>query len=344
MKQNKISFFERNLTIWVLVCMVLGILISNFLPIIPETLTKFEYYNVSIPIALLIWIMIFPMMLKVDFTSVKRIKEEPRGLYLTWIINWLVKPFTMFAITWFFFFVVFKAFIPPELAKDYLAGAILLGAAPCTAMVFVWSKLTNGNPLYTVIQVATNDLLILVLFVPIVGFLLGMGNIIIPYQTLFLSVILFVVIPLVAGIVTRNYVLKRYGEEYFTNKFIKMFDKYTIVGLLLTLVLIFSFQGNVIISNPFNIALIAIPLVIQSVAIFGLTYFIAYKLRLNHEIAAPAAMIGGSNFFELSVAVAITIFGVDSPVVLTTIVGVLVEVPIMLMLCNFANKTAKAFK
>ena len=338
-----ISFFEKNLTIWVVLCMIAGILIGRFLPAFPAFLARFEFAQVSIPIALLIWLMIYPMMMKVDFSSIKNVRREPKGLYVTWTVNWLIKPFTMFGIAALFFYYIFSAWIPPELAKDYLAGAVILGAAPCTAMVFVWSHLTRGNPAYTVVQVATNDLIILVAFVPIVVFLLGIGGVTIPWDTLFLSVILFVVIPLAAGIWTRYAVIKRKGEEYFHREFITKFNNVTIAGLLLTLVLIFSFQGGVILGNPLHIVLIAIPLIIQTFLIFFIAYFISRKLRLCHDVAAPAGMIGASNFFELAVAVAITIFGASSPVVLVTIVGVLVEVPVMLALVKIANRTRHWF-
>ncbi|MCK9315702.1 MAG: ACR3 family arsenite efflux transporter [Verrucomicrobia bacterium] len=342
-KQGEISFFEKNLTLWVVLCMVAGILIGKYLPAIPGFLSRFEYARVSIPIAVLIWLMIYPMMMKVDFASIKNVGRNPAGLYVTWVVNWLIKPFTMFGIAWFFFYIVFKALIPPELARDYLAGAVLLGAAPCTAMVFVWSHLTRGNAAYTVVQVATNDLIILVAFTPIVAFLLGVGGISIPWSTLFVSVFLFVVIPLVGGILTRNYVIKAHGEEYFNKAFIPKFNNVTIGGLLLTLVLIFSFQGDVILGNPLHIVLIAIPLIIQTCFIFFIAYLACRKLRLSHDIAAPAGMIGASNFFELSVAVAITLFGASSPAVLATIVGVLVEVPVMLALVRFSNRTRAWF-
>jgi len=338
-----ISFFEKNLTIWVALCMVAGVLIGKYLPGIPDFLSRFEYAQVSIPIAVLIWLMIYPMMMKVDFTSIKNVRREPRGLYVTWVVNWLIKPFTMFGIAAFFFYVVFKAFIPPELARDYLAGAVILGAAPCTAMVFVWSHLTRGNPAYTVVQVATNDLIILVAFVPIVVLLLGIGGVSIPWDTLLLSVVLFVVIPLAGGIWTRTAVIKHKGEAYFYGQFLSRFNNITIVGLLLTLVLIFSFQGDVILDNPLHILLIAIPLTIQTVLIFFIAYLASRKLKLCHDVAAPAGLIGASNFFELAVAVAITIFGASSPVVLVTIVGVLVEVPIMLALVKIANRTQHWF-
>ena len=339
-----ISFFEKYLTIWVALCMVGGILIGRFLPAIPEFLGKLEYANVSIPVAVLIWIMIYPMMMKVDFKSVKHVRDNPQGLFITWAVNWLIKPFTMFGIAWLFFFVIFKNLIPADLAKDYLAGAVLLGAAPCTAMVFVWSHLTKGNPAYTVVQVATNDLIILVAFVPIVKFLLGVSNVFVPWDTLFLSVVLFVVVPLSAGMLTRGHMLKTKGQDYFENTFLPLFGNTTIIGLLLTLVIIFSFQGDVIIANPVHIGLIAVPLIIQTVLIFFIAYLGAKALKLPHNVAAPAGMIGASNFFELAVAVAIALFGTSSPVALVTIVGVLVEVPIMLALVGFANRTTNWFK
>ncbi len=342
-KNRGIGFFERYLTLWVALCMVVGVLIGRFLPKIPDFLGQFEYAQVSIPIAVLIWLMIYPMMMKVDFASIKNVGKNPKGLYVTWVTNWLIKPFTMFGLAWFFFYIVFKAFIPAELAKDYLAGAILLGAAPCTAMVFVWSHLTKGRPAYTVVQVATNDLIILVAFTPIVAFLLGVGGVSIPWDTLILSVVLFVVIPLSAGIGTRLLVVKRKGVEYFEKQFIPKFNNITIIGLLLTLIIIFSFQGEMILSNPTHIALIAIPLILQTFLIFFISYMACKLLKLPHDIAAPAGMIGASNFFELAVAVALSLFGPTSPVVLATIVGVLVEVPVMLMLVRIANKTRHWF-
>ena len=336
-KLEGISFFERYLTLWVALCMVAGVLIGRFAPAIPDFLGQFEYANVSIPIAILIWLMIYPMMLKVDFQSVKNVGKNPKGLYITWAVNWLIKPFTMFAIAWLFFNVIFSGFITPDLARDYLAGAILLGAAPCTAMVFVWSHLTKGNPAYTVVQVATNDLIILAAFTPIVAFLLGIGGVTIPWDTLLLSVVLFVVIPLTAGVVTRNHLTRTKGVDYFEKTFIPKFGNITIIGLLLTLVIIFSFQGQVILENPLHIVLIAIPLIIQTILIFFIAYLAAKAMKLPHNIAAPAGMIGASNFFELAVAVAIALFGTQSPVALATIVGVLVEVPVMLMLVKIAN-------
>jgi len=342
-KNTGISFFEKYLTVWVALCMVAGILIGKFLPAIPAFLGKLEYANVSIPVAMLIWLMIYPMMMKVDFKSVKDVGKNPKGLFVTWITNWLIKPFTMFGIAWLFFYVIFKNLIPADLARDYLAGAVLLGAAPCTAMVFVWSHLTKGNPAYTVVQVATNDLIILVAFVPLVKFLLGVSDIFVPWDTLFLSVVLFVVIPLTGGALTRGHMLKTKGKDYFENTFLPKFGNTTIIGLLLTLVIIFSFQGEIILRNPLHIALIAVPLIIQTVLIFFIAYLAARALKLPHNVAAPAGMIGASNFFELAVAVAIALFGTTSPVALATIVGVLVEVPIMLTLVGFANRTQHWF-
>lgn len=323
--------------------MLVGVLIGRFIPAIPDTLGRLEISGISIPIAILIWVMIYPMMMKVDFRSVKQVGKNPKGLFLTWIVNWLIKPFTMYGITSLFLFVVFKGFIAPDLATEYLAGAVLLGAAPCTAMVFVWSTLTKGNPAYTVVQVATNDLIILVAFVPIVKFLLGVSDVSVPYSTLFASIILFVVIPLAAGIITRLSVIKHRGQEYFENVFLHRFDNVTTIGLLLTLVIIFSSQAEVILSKPVHIILIAVPLIIQTFLIFFIAFGAAKLLKLPFDIAAPAGMIGASNFFELAVAVAIALFGTTSPAALATTVGVLTEVPVMLTLVKFANKSKERF-
>lgn len=338
-----IGFFEKYLTIWVAICIVVGIAIGQWFSIVPETLSKFEYANVSIPVAILIWLMIFPMMLKVDFQSIKDVGKRPKGIVITCVTNWLIKPFTMFGIAYLFFYVICKALIPAEQAKEYLAGAVLLGAAPCTAMVFVWSYLTKGNAAYTLVQVAVNDLILLVAFVPVVAMLLGVGGIAIPWDTLILSVVLFVVIPLVAGVVTRIAVMKRKGTDYFNNVFVKMFNNTTIGGLLLTLVILFSFQGETILNHPVHIALIAVPLIGQTVFIFFVAYGWAKWWKLPHDVAAPAGMIGASNFFELAVAVAISLFGLQSGAALATVVGVLVEVPVMLMLVWVANNTRKWF-
>ena len=342
-KKQGIGFFEKYLTIWVALCIIIGIAVGQWFPAVPQTLSKLEYANVSIPIAILIWLMIYPMMLKVDFQSVKNVGKSPKGIIVTCVTNWMIKPFTMFGIAYLFFHMVFKSIISAELAEEYLAGAVLLGAAPCTALVFVWSYLTKGDAAYTLVQVAVNDLIILVAFAPIVAFLLGVGGVYIPWDTLLLSVGLFIVIPLAAGIITRIMVIRRKGVEYFNNVFINKFDNYTVGGLLLTLISLFSFQGETILNNPLHILLIAIPLVLQTVLIFFVAYGWAKWWKLPHKIAAPAGMIGASNFFELAVAVAISLFGLQSGAALATVVGVLVEVPVMLMLVNIANKTRHNF-
>lgn len=342
-KKQGIGFFEKYLTIWVALCIIIGIAVGQWLPAIPQTLSKFEYANVSIPVAILIWLMIYPMMLKVDFQSVKNVGKRPKGIIVTGVTNWLIKPFTMFGIAYLFFYVVFKAFIPAGLAEEYLAGAVLLGAAPCTAMVFVWSYLTKGDAAYTLVQVAVNDLIILVAFAPIVAFLLGVGGVSIPWDTLLLSVGLFIVIPLAAGVITRIMVIRRKGVEYFNNVFIEKFNNYMVGGLLLTLIILFSFQGETILNNPLHILLIAVPLVVQTVLIFFVAYGWSKRWKLPHDVAAPAGMIGASNFFELAVAVAISLFGLQSGAALATVVGVLVEVPVMLMLVRIANNTRSWF-
>ncbi|WP_047395268.1 ACR3 family arsenite efflux transporter [Cetobacterium sp. ZOR0034] len=337
------GFFEKYLSIWVGICIVLGVSIGIFAPVVPETLALFEYSNVSIPVAILIWLMIYPMMLKIDFTSIMNATKNTKGLTVTCVTNWLIKPFTMYAISVLFFKVIFKNLIPLNLADEYIAGAVLLGAAPCTAMVFVWSQLTKGNPAYTLVQVAVNDLILLIGFVPIVALLLGISNVVVPYDTLILSVVLFVVIPLILGVTSRHYIIKSKGLDYFKNIFIKKFDKITITGLLLTLTIIFSFQGRKIIDNPLDILLISIPLTIQTFFIFFLAYGWAKVWKLPHEIASPAGMIGASNFFELAVAVSISLFGLNSGATLATVVGVLVEVPVMLILVGISNKTREYF-
>ncbi len=342
-EEKGLGVFEKYLTIWVALCIVVGVAIGQFIPIIPDTLSKLEYANVSIPVAILIWLMIYPMMLKIDFKSIVNSTKKPKGLIITCVTNWLIKPFTMYGIAYVFFYIIFKQFINTELAEQYLAGAVLLGAAPCTAMVFVWSHLTKGDPAYTLVQVAINDLIILVAFTPIVAFLLRIGGVVIPWDTLILSVVLFVVIPLGAGFITRNFMINKKGEEYFNNVFLKKFNNITIIGLLLTLVIIFSFQGDIIISNPLHIALIAVPLIIQTFFIFFIAYGWAKLWKLPHNIAAPAGMIGASNFFELAVAVAIALFKLDSGATLATVVGVLVEVPVMLVLVRIANRTRNWF-
>lgn len=335
---KKIAFFERYLSLWVGLCILAGVGIGHFAGDSMAYLSRMEIYNVNIPIAILIWMMIYPMMLQIDFSSIKGVGKAPKGLILTVVINWLIKPFTMAFFAWIFFDQIFSAFIEPELAGEYIAGAILLGAAPCTAMVFVWSYLTDGDPNYTLVQVSVNDLIILVAFVPLVGFLLGITDVAIPYETLVSSVVIFVVIPLVAGIITNKILVGKYGEDWFKTVFLPKLKPVSIIALLLTLVLLFAFQGPNILNNPLIIVLIVIPLIIQTYFIFFITWFGGRKLKLPHAICSPAAMIGASNFFELAVAVAIALFGLESPAALVTVVGVLVEVPVMLSLVALANK------
>ena len=343
MPEKKLGFFSKYLSLWVFLCIVLGVAIGHFWPGIPTFLNRFEYAKVSIPVAILIWLMIYPMMLKVDFASIKNAGKKPKGLVVTLVVNWLIKPFTMYALAWFFLKVVFKTFIPSGLSTEYLAGAVLLGAAPCTAMVFVWSYLSDGDAGYTVVQVAVNDLVILVAFTPIVAFLLGVSDVHVPLDTLILSVALFVVIPLSAGALTRSRLIQHRGKEWFENVFLKKFNGITEAGLLLTLVILFAFQGETILSNPLNIVLIAVPLIIQTYLIFAIGYGWCKAWKVPYKIAAPAGMIGASNFFELSVAVAISLFGLSSGAALATTVGVLTEVPVMLTLVAFSKKTQHWF-
>jgi len=342
-KLQGIGFFEKYLTIWVLLCMAAGILTGKFFPEIPAVLEKFEIAGESIPIAVLIWIMIYPMMMKIDFQSIKNVGKHPQGIIISCATSWLIKPFLMFGLASFFFYVVFKAFIPVDLAQNFVTGAVLLGAAPCTAMVFVWSSLTKGDPAHTLVQVSVNDLLIIIFFVPIVSFLLGVNNVQIPWFTLITAIVLFIVVPLIAGVLTRVLMIKKRGVEYFNEKFVSKFDNVTTVGLLLTLVIIFTFQGDMILDHPLYVLLIAVPLILQNVLTASFAYYMCKLFKQPHNIAAPAALIGASDFFELSVAVAISIFGADSPVVLACTVGVLTEVPVMLMLVKFINKTKHWF-
>ncbi len=336
--KKQIGFFEKYLTLWVALCIGAGIIIGNFAGESVAVLSKMEVFKVNIPVAILVWLMIYPMMLQVDFSSIKNVGNRPKGLILTLIVNWLIKPFTMAFFAWIFFTKIYAAFITPEMAGEYIAGAILLGAAPCTAMVFVWSYLTNGDPNYTLVQVSVNDLIILVAFVPIVGLLLGITNVQVPYDTLVSSVVIFVVVPLLAGYFTHKILINKNGEAWFKTTFLPKFKPVSILALLLTLVLLFAFQGNTITENPLIILLVAVPLIIQTYFIFFITWFGGRKLKLPHPICAPAAMIGASNFFELAVAVAIALFGLQSPAALVTVVGVLVEVPVMLSLVALAKR------
>jgi len=337
--EASIGFFAKYLSLWVALCIVVGVGMGKLVPAFPDTISQWEYANVSLPVAVLIWIMIYPMMVKVDFGSIVSAVKQPRGLTVTWVTNWLIKPFTMYLIAYLFFFIIFGELISDDNKEQYLAGAVLLGAAPCTAMVFVWSHLTKGDAGYTLVQVATNDLIILVAFVPIVSVLLGVGGLEVPYDTLILSVVLFVVVPLTAGYLTRSWAIRNKGEKWLNEVFLHGTKDITVVGLLLTLVILFSFQGDTILEHPGDIFLIAIPLSIQTYFIFFVAYSWARYWKLPHSVAAPAGMIGASNFFELAVAVAISLYGLSSGAALATVVGVLVEVPIMLSLVSFANRT-----
>lgn len=337
-RKEGIGFFERYLSLWVALCIGAGILIGNFWGDSVQVLSSLNVFNVNIPVAILVWLMIYPMMLQIDFSSIKNVRKTPKGLVLTLVVNWLIKPFTMAFFAWIFFSKLYTAYILPEQAGEYIAGAILLGAAPCTAMVFVWSYLTNGDPNYTLVQVAVNDLIILVAFVPIVGLLLGIADVNVPYDTLVASVLIFVVVPLLAGYITNKLLVSKHGKKWFVEVFLPKFKPVSILALLLTLVLLFAFQGHTISENPIIILLVAVPLIIQTYFIFFITWFGGRKLKLPHAICSPAAMIGASNFFELAVAVAIALFGLQSPAALVAVVGVLVEVPIMLSLVKLANK------
>lgn len=341
--KKRMDFFERYLTLWVLLCIGIGIGVGYLAGDSIEIISRWETYRVNIPVAILIWLMIYPMMLQVDFASLKEIRKSPKGVVWTVIINWAIKPFTMAFFAWIFFNQIYSAWLSPELADQYIAGAILLGAAPCTAMVFVWSYLSDGDPNYTLLQVSVNDILILLLFIPIVGLLLGITNITIPYETLAASVIVFVVIPLVAGYVTHKIAISRKGKEWYTNTFLPKFKPVSISALLITLVLLFAYQGERIIAQPLDIVLIAIPLMIQTYFIFVIAWYGGKWIGLPYQVCAPGSMIGASNFFELAVAVAIALFGLQSGAALVTVVGVLIEVPVMLSLVRFANKNRASY-
>ncbi len=341
--KKQIGFFEKYLTIWVALGILAGIGLGHFAGDGIQVISSLEIANVNIPVAILIWLMIYPMMLQIDFTSIKKVGKKPRGVVWTIVINWLIKPFTMAFFAWIFFTKIYAAWIDPALAGEYIAGAIILGAAPCTAMVFVWSYLSDGDPNYTLVQVAVNDLIILVAFVPIVGLLLGITDVIIPYDTLIASVLIFVVVPLVAGVITQRMLFKAKGKEWFKNVFLHKLKPVSIIALLVTLVFLFAFQGQNIINNPLIILLAAVPLVIQTYFIFFVAWYGGKKLKLKYNVCAPSAMIGASNFFELAVAVAIALFGLQSPAALVTVVGVLVEVPVMLSLVAFANRKKSSF-
>lgn len=337
------GLFERLLSVWVGLAIVCGIVLGLLVPGVFEFLASLEYAKVNFPVAVLIWAMVFPMMVDVDFTSLRQIGSKPRGIMITLVVNWLIKPFSMAALGVLFFRYVFADFIPTDDAESYIAGLILLGAAPCTAMVFVWSQLTKGDATYTLVQVSLNDAIMVFAFAPIVAFLLGVTDITVPWETLLLSVALYVILPLGAGILTRQ-TLKASGGEPAVKAFLARVKPFSVIGLLTTIVLLFGFQGQVIVSSPMLIALIAVPILLQYYGIFALAYGAAYMLKVPHKIAAPCAMIGTSNFFELAVAVAISLYGLNSGAALATVVGVLVEVPVMLSLVAFANRTRTAFK
>ena len=338
-----LSIFEKYLSVWVALCIVTGVFIGRVWPAFPNTLSQWEYAQVSIPVAILIWFMIYPMMVQIDFGSILEAGKRPKGLTVTLVTNWLIKPFTMYFFGWLFIKVLFQNFIPADLGVQYVAGMILLGSAPCTAMVFVWSYLTDGDPAYTLIQVSVNDLVLIFAYAPLVMFLLGLSDLSVPWNTVLLSVILYIVIPLAAGYISRKYLIKNKGIDWFENVFLEKLGNFTIIGLLLTLIILFSFQGDVIVNNPVHILLIAIPLTIQTFFIFTIAYGWGKLWKIEHSVAAPAGMIGASNFFELAVATAISIFGLGSGAALATVVGVLVEVPVMLALVKIANKTRHWF-
>lgn len=336
------GLFERYLSVWVALCIVAGVLLGNLFPSAFGIIAALEYAHVNLVVAIFIWVMIYPMMVQVDFSALRDVGKRPRGLVLTLVVNWLIKPFTMAALGWLFFRVLFVEWVDPQSASEYIAGMILLGVAPCTAMVFVWSQLTKGDPNYTLVQVSVNDIIMVFAFAPIAAFLLGVSDIHVPWQTLLLSVVLYVVLPLLAGAITRHR-LEAGGDGHKLESFVHRLKPWSVIGLLATVVLLFGFQAETIIDQPQTIVLIAIPLLIQTYGIFAIAYTAAKALHLPHNVAAPACLIGTSNFFELAVAVAISLFGLHSGAALATVVGVLVEVPVMLSLVAFANRTRHWF-
>ena len=332
------GIFERYLSVWVGLCIVAGVWLGNLFPGLFDVIAGLEWAHVNLVVAVLIWVMIYPMMVQIDFSSIKDLGKRPRGLVLTVVVNWLIKPFTMAIIAWLFFRVFFADWVDPQLATEYIAGMILLGVAPCTAMVFVWSQLTKGDPNYTLVQVAVNDIIMIFAFAPIAALLLGISDIQVPWETLLFSVVLYVVLPLIAGIFTRRHLDSR-DDHHRVTQFVSRLKPWSVVGLLATVVLLFGFQAQVILEQPQTIVLIAIPLVLQTYGIFFIAYYAAKAMKLSHNIAAPACMISASNFFELAVAVAISLFGLHSGAALATVVGVLVEVPVMLSLVWFLNRS-----
>lgn len=341
---KKIAFFERYLSVWVAICIVAGIALGRLFGDAIAPLADFEMYGVNMPVAVLIWAMIYPMMVQVDFRSLRQSKQNWRGLGLTVTVNWLIKPFTMAALAWLFFSVIYAGFFSPSRADEFIAGAILLGAAPCTAMVFVWSYLADGNANYTLVQVSVNDLILLVAFIPIVRLLLGITELLIPWDVLIMSVVVFVVIPLAFGWLTASLVRRFRGEAWLLSSFVPKLKPISVMALLATLVLLFAFQGDYIFTEPLTIVLIAIPLTLQTYLIYGISWFGGRYLKLPYAVCAPAAMIGASNFFELAVAVAIALFGLNSGAALVTVVGVLIEVPIMLSLVRISLRNRHRFE
>lgn len=333
------GIFERFLSVWIALGMILGLVAGVFSPTLFNNLANIQYAQINLVIAVLIWLMIYPMMMQVDFTALKNVHQRPKGLIITVVVNWLIKPFTMALLAMQFMRYLFGPWVSPELAEQYIAGMILLGIAPCTAMVFVWSQLCKGDANYTLVQVCINDLIMVVAFAPLAAFLLGVTDVFVPWDTLLLSVALFVVVPLLAGVLTRKFI----HNDAKLASFAQTLKPLSIVGLVGTVILLFAFQAETIIANPFDILLIATPLLIQTYLIFAIAYFWMKKWKQPHCVAAPGAMIGASNFFELAVAVAIGLFGVHSGAALATIVGVLVEVPVMLSLVAFANRTKASF-
>jgi len=339
---KRLAFFERYLTVWVLLCMIVGVAFGRLWPELTDTLSKLEFgrgSQVNVPIGILLWLMIYPMMLKVDFSAIGGIARKPKGLLVTLFVNWLVKPFSMALLAWVFMQHVFAHWIDPETAKNYTAGLIILAAAPCTAMVFVWSYLTDGDPVYTLVQVAVNDLIMLVAFAPIVMFLCGVANVFVPPKVLITSVVVFIVVPLTAGWLTRTLLLKSHGKGWFEQNFLPKFHPVMMWSLLLTLALIFAFQADNLTKKWFAVILLAVPILIQVYFNSSLTYLLMRRFKVPHNVAAPGALIGASNFFELAVAVAITLFGPSSGAALACVVGVLVEVPVMLSVCKVCNSS-----
>jgi len=336
------GLFERYLSLWVALCIGAGVVLGSVAPDTFALIASWQFSHVNVLVAVLIWLMVYPMMIQVDFSALKDVGKKPKGLALTLIVNWLIKPFTMAALGWLFFKGFFADWVDPQTANEYIAGMILLGVAPCTAMVFVWSQMTKGDANYTLVQVSINDVIMIFAFAPITGFLLGVSDIQVPWSTLLLSVVLYVLLPLVAGVLTRLKLDKKNGHSQL-QRFVERLKPLSILGLLSTVILLFGFQAETILQQPENILMIALPLMLQTYGIFAIAYLAAKRLKLPHNVAAPACMIGTSNFFELAVAVAISLFGLHSGAALATVVGVLVEVPVMLSLVYFANRTRHWF-